>query len=152
MIEFNINNLEKLSFDKDIITIGRVKGFTDIAIESIKISRNHCEVFKKDSLWYIKDVGSTNGTYLNNELLEANKEYILKDSDIIVIGTSGIKVILDDEEETNFSISDSDEEETNFSADDDDEETNFSTDDDDDEETNFSTDDDDDEETNFSRD
>ncbi|MFN3477741.1 MAG: FHA domain-containing protein [bacterium] len=47
------------------------------------ISRLHCQIFFKDDKWYIRDMDSTNNTFLNGNKLESAKEYELKEGDII---------------------------------------------------------------------
>ncbi|MFN3995429.1 MAG: FHA domain-containing protein [bacterium] len=47
------------------------------------ISRLHCQIFFKDDKWYIRDMDSTNNTFLNGNKLGSAKEYELKEGDII---------------------------------------------------------------------
>lgn len=47
------------------------------------ISRLHCQIFSKQGKWYIRDMGSTNNTFLNGTKLKPNEEYELKEKDII---------------------------------------------------------------------
>ncbi|WP_187647477.1 protein kinase domain-containing protein [Nitrosophilus labii] len=47
------------------------------------ISRRHAKIFKKNDQWYIQDLGSTNGTYLNAQKLSPNKHFLLKHNDVI---------------------------------------------------------------------
>ena len=48
--------------------IGR-GGDNQIVLHSNRCSRRHCEVFSKDGDWYVRDLGSRNGTLLNDERL-----------------------------------------------------------------------------------
>lgn len=53
----------------------------DIVIADNKtVSRQHARIFRKDDLWYIEDMGSTNGTSLNGEVLRAGMQYRLEGS------------------------------------------------------------------------
>jgi len=52
----------------DRLVVGR-KG-ADLAIDDKAISRNHCELIKRESGWWIKDIESTNGTFVNNKKIE----------------------------------------------------------------------------------
>lgn len=53
----------------------------DIVISDNKtVSRQHARIFRKDDLWYIEDMGSTNGTSLNGEALRAGTPYRLEGS------------------------------------------------------------------------
>lgn len=49
------------------------------------ISRLHFQVLYKDNKWFIKDLGSTNNTFLNNQKLVPEKEYEIKSGDLINI-------------------------------------------------------------------
>lgn len=56
----------------------------DFPIEEYVISRRHAQVEKRDDGFYIKDIGSKNGTYLNNKPIS---EARLQDGDRIGLGT-----------------------------------------------------------------
>ena len=47
------------------------------------ISRLHAQITKKEGEYYIQDLGSSNGTYLNGMRLEAKTDYLLSDGDRI---------------------------------------------------------------------
>lgn len=38
----------------------------DVVLEDPRVSRNHAELYLRGSEWYLRDLGSTNGTYVNN--------------------------------------------------------------------------------------
>ncbi|WP_243154867.1 FHA domain-containing protein [Clostridium thermarum] len=67
------------------ITIGRTDDNT-IAIKHSSVSRKHAEIFRRKSGFYLKDLGSTNGTFLNGEAIGSEKE--LKEGDVIFIGNT----------------------------------------------------------------
>ncbi|WOF16227.1 FHA domain-containing protein [Methanoplanus sp. FWC-SCC4] len=48
-----------------------------------RITKPHCYIHKEASSWYIEDVASTGGTYLNDKLLEKEIRYELSDGDVI---------------------------------------------------------------------
>ncbi len=56
----------------------------DIIVEAEAASRYHCKVLWRDGDWYLKDLGSTNGTKLNG--LKVSDEIKLKEGDEIAIG------------------------------------------------------------------
>ncbi len=73
---------QKFLLNKDRITIGRHLG-SDIFLDDITVSRKHAEIdfdFKGATL---HDMGSLNGTYVNNKLVEKVR---LKNTDEIQIG------------------------------------------------------------------
>lgn len=65
------------------ITIGRSPD-ADIILLDDKVSRVHCGIRLWDGEFYIKDLKSKNGTFVNGQRVEVSK---LKTSDIIKIGS-----------------------------------------------------------------
>ncbi|MEW9698811.1 DUF6382 domain-containing protein [Paenibacillus sp. SI8] len=57
----------------------------DCAIDEEGISRLHAEICQEGEEFWLKDLGSTNGTYLNGEQLVAYQAYGLKDGDTLRI-------------------------------------------------------------------
>ena len=53
------------------------------------VSQKHCTIFEEDSDFYVADLRSSNGTYLNNELIKKSKK--LKTGDVIQIGNTKIR-------------------------------------------------------------
>jgi GAF domain-containing protein len=69
------------------VTLGRDKNQT-IQILDQGVSRGHAEIFKLGELYIIRDIQSTNGTFVNHERIE---EEVLKDGDEILIGNTLIR-------------------------------------------------------------
>ncbi|MFN3329258.1 MAG: FHA domain-containing protein, partial [Fervidobacterium pennivorans] len=51
------------------------------------VSRSHAMFTEQMHEWYIEDLGSTNGTYLNGEKLEPGRKYKIKNGDMIALST-----------------------------------------------------------------
>ena len=67
------------------VYIGRSEE-NDIQISDMSVSRRHLKLIEKDDGFYIKDLNSQNGTYVNGTRI-AQDEYIeIKESNPIVIG------------------------------------------------------------------
>ena len=66
-------------------TIGRKKEYSDLVLDNPAVGKTHAKLVKKDELWYVKDLFSRNGTYLNNLKLDCGGERILNTSDMITI-------------------------------------------------------------------
>jgi pSer/pThr/pTyr-binding forkhead associated (FHA) protein len=67
-----------------VYIIGR-QSTTDLPIADANISRQHAEVYADGKLWYVRDLGSTNGTSVNGQKITAHK---LRDGDRISLGVS----------------------------------------------------------------
>jgi pSer/pThr/pTyr-binding forkhead associated (FHA) protein len=65
------------------MTIGRSPQ-TDVQIEDRFASARHARIFEHDGLYYVEDMGSTNGTYLNGRKLGSQE--LLRPEDRIRIG------------------------------------------------------------------
>jgi hypothetical protein len=59
----------KFLIDKDVTTTGRHPE-SDIFLDDVTVSRRHAEFRRKDGRFYIHDVGSLNGTYVNRQRVE----------------------------------------------------------------------------------
>ncbi|HEU5058325.1 MAG TPA: GGDEF domain-containing protein [Kofleriaceae bacterium] len=73
---------KKYNVDRPSIVIGR-SSKADIQIDQESVSRNHCKLINTGKSIMLRDLGSTNGTYVNDELVD---EYVLRDGDLIKIG------------------------------------------------------------------
>lgn len=59
--------------EESLLSVGRSsKAF--IRVESDEMSRLHLEIIARDGVFYVKDLGSANGTFINNIKLIAHKE------------------------------------------------------------------------------
>ena len=60
-----------------------------------RVSRPHAEIHRKEDGWYLTDRGSTGGTYLNDNVCEANSEVRLMAGDIIDLahGPRGVRFL-----------------------------------------------------------
>lgn len=62
--------LDKFLLGKGKITIGR-GAECDVTIDNAAVSRSHASIEYKDGEYYVSDLGSSNGTFLNGNQLEA---------------------------------------------------------------------------------
>ena len=74
------------------LSIGR-SGDADVRIEDRYASGIHARLYSRSSTYYVEDMGSTNGTYLNGGRL--NGEARLSDLDEIRIGDTEMRFELD---------------------------------------------------------
>src|SRR5438132_10012847 len=81
---------KKFVLEKDETSIGR--GDTcEIVLELDNVSRNHCSVLLREGGVFLRDNGSTNGTYLNN--VEVRGETPLRSGDLIKVGSAIFKFL-----------------------------------------------------------
>jgi diguanylate cyclase (GGDEF)-like protein len=73
---------KKYNLDQPAVIIGR-SSKADIQIDQESVSRNHAKIINTGKTIMLRDLGSTNGTYVNDELID---EYVLRDGDFIKIG------------------------------------------------------------------
>lgn len=71
-------------------TVGRGKG-SNLFLAADGVSRHHAEIFESHDGWRVKDLGSTNGTYVNGRRL--TEELLLKHGDYITIAEIRFNVI-----------------------------------------------------------
>lgn len=69
--------------EKDRFSMGR-SSESDIVLSDRAVSRNHAELRRSGEIWFVKDLGSTNGTELNGETCQGEKP--LSSGDRIGIG------------------------------------------------------------------
>jgi hypothetical protein len=72
-----------------LVTIGRLRGGADFEIDDPMISRLHCAVEVKNDTVYLRDLRSTNGTYVADKRVLATQ---IDDATEFRIGTSTLRV------------------------------------------------------------
>ena len=72
----------KFLIDKDVTGAGRYPE-SDIFLDDVTVSRRHAEIRREDGRFFVKDLGSLNGTYVNLQRVE---EAELADGDEVQIG------------------------------------------------------------------
>lgn len=63
--------------------IGRGKGSTITLLQPL-VSRQHCELYEADGKLWVRDLGSLNGTYVNNEKVTESE---IPPNDLLTVGT-----------------------------------------------------------------
>jgi diguanylate cyclase (GGDEF)-like protein len=63
----------------------------DVQLDQESVSRNHARISRQRATYVIRDLGSTNGTYVNDELVD---EVVLRDGDQIKVGRTIFKFIV----------------------------------------------------------
>lgn len=78
---------EKLEPDSYPCTIGSLEESSDIYIASPIISKMHACIIKDEDKFYIEDMNSTNGTFINGERIAMHNKMCLSDGDALRIAS-----------------------------------------------------------------
>ena len=85
--------------NEDLMALGRDPS-VPLAINDSNVSRRHAEIIKRDGKVFIKDLGSTNGSFINDKKIEGEAE--LHKEDMIKIGNTILKYLPQGELETYY--------------------------------------------------
>jgi pSer/pThr/pTyr-binding forkhead associated (FHA) protein len=73
----------------DEVTVGRAAG-CQVTIDDSYASQLHARVYARDGTWYVEDLGSTNGTYLNRR--KVTGPMVLQRGDKLQIGNTVLEM------------------------------------------------------------
>jgi len=77
----NIPEFPPIRLEKENILVGKLEQAVDYCIPISIISRLHSKIKSSQNKYYVIDLNSKNGTYVNGKLLEGEKEYELMEGD-----------------------------------------------------------------------
>jgi len=80
---------KKHNLDQPAVLAGR-SSKCDIHVDQESVSRNHAKIINTGKSIILRDLGSTNGSYVNDELID---EYVLRDGDLVKIGRTIFKFL-----------------------------------------------------------
>jgi pSer/pThr/pTyr-binding forkhead associated (FHA) protein len=70
------------------LTLGRGSGCT-LVLDDITVSRRHAELVVRDGAWILRDLGSSNGTWVNGRrVVEAE----VRSGDVVVLGDCRVRL------------------------------------------------------------
>lgn len=75
------------------IKVGRDKS-NDIVLNSATISRFHAEIQKIKNDYFIHDLNSSNGTFVNKKRVPKDKYVKLKKDDVVLVGKTKLKLLI----------------------------------------------------------
>lgn len=82
ILKFEKNILKEVSLPQDTFTIGRLPG-NMLSIDNLAVSAHHAKIYWEQDHYVVEDLGSLNGTYVNNQRIG---KAALKSGDVITIG------------------------------------------------------------------
>lgn len=83
LVPVDMDGFETLEIKQTEVILGRDPN-NKIFIPNETVSAQHARLYFSEQHWWINDLNSTNGTYLNNELID--RPCVLTDNDVIMIG------------------------------------------------------------------
>lgn len=81
MIKYESSFIKEFQTEKDSVVIGR-KSENDLVLDNPTVSRKHCKIYKAGDSYFIEDLNSTNGTFLNSKKILKSG---IKDGDTVTI-------------------------------------------------------------------
>ena len=78
-------------------TIGRGRG-SSIVLAHPLVSRQHCEIYEADGALMVRDLGSLNGTFINNQRISETAP--LPNNELLTVGTVTFRAVYDAPSET----------------------------------------------------
>ncbi len=64
-----------------------------IVLESTVVSMEHARIYYRNNSLWVEDLGSRNGTFLNDQQLEANKPVAVRPRDILRVGDVRFRLV-----------------------------------------------------------
>lgn len=84
-IQIEFDKTLELETNKDVVIVGRSHQ-VDLMVESATISRQHCKLEYFQGGFFITDLGSSNGTFINGKRLEINQRTSYVQNSQLTIG------------------------------------------------------------------
>jgi hypothetical protein len=91
LIDCNSSTPEKIYIDKPSFLFGRLKHHCDYVSVNRAVGKLHAEIVARGGMYYLKDLNSRNGTFVNGERILSNVEYILQNNDRVSFANSEYK-------------------------------------------------------------
>ncbi len=83
------DEIHRVTIEHSPFRIGRCET-SDLQIDSVQVSREHAEIYRRGHIWSIRDLGSTNGTHVNGKPV---RESLLSDGDILAIAETELTFV-----------------------------------------------------------
>ena len=91
LLKFNAAVIKEIPFDKEALAVGR-KADNDIVIDNPAISGHHCRISVQGGTYFVEDLESTNGTFVNEKRV---KKSGLHHNDVVGVAKHALVFIED---------------------------------------------------------
>lgn len=91
LLKFNAAVIKEIPFDKDSISVGR-KPDNDVPIDNPAVSGHHCRISRQGGTYFVEDLESTNGTFVNEKRV---KKSGLHHNDVVGIAKHSLVFVED---------------------------------------------------------
>ena len=93
VIEYDEGRRQAIAYESDdaVVSIGRDEG-VNFRIPLATVSRQHARITRIDGLYFIEDLGSTNGTSVNGQTIDDKGLVSVSSGDQIIIGSVVMKL------------------------------------------------------------
>ena len=88
LVEHNKTYKKRIEIDKDEFSIGRFNEVVDYNIVNKTVGKIHSKIIKRGNKFYLIDLDSKNGTYINSSKLKPNIPCEIKDGSVIVFSNA----------------------------------------------------------------
>jgi len=94
IVAMNAPQYFEIIIDRDELVIGKKAELVDAIIPFNKmISRKHCKVTRHNNNFYITDMGSVNGTYVNRTRIDSGQSCQINRGDVIRLADSDFQIV-----------------------------------------------------------
>ncbi|URZ07806.1 DUF6382 domain-containing protein [Clostridium felsineum] len=80
--------VERIFINKDCFKIGRVSGQVDYISDNKAVGKIHAEIRKQGEKYYLIDLNSKNGTFVNGRKINSDELYEIRNGDTIIFANS----------------------------------------------------------------
>ena len=91
MVEGGRNDAKEISLAGRSTLMGR-QSDNDVVVDEAGVSRRHAKIVETDGEYYLSDLSSTNGTFVNGKEISED-DYCLNDGDRIRVGTTTVSYV-----------------------------------------------------------
>lgn len=83
LISSSDSEAKHIEICKSPFVIGKMDKYVDLTINNNTVSRVHAEIIREEDEYYVRDINSKNGTFIEDDRLDINKKYKIDDGSMI---------------------------------------------------------------------